>query len=259
MNVRIDGWLVGKVVIVSGGVGGCGGVVFELFVVQGVKVVIVDCDGDVVEMFVVWLCDVGLQVIGFGVDVLKQVDVWQVVEVVCKQYGNVDILFNYVGMLIVKLFFDIEELEWDWLMGVNVKSMFLMMQVVLLQMLEKGCGSIVCMLLILVVCVMLGEVLYDVIKGVCYMFVWVIVVEYCDCGICCNVLVLGFICMLYGMCEFRDLQVMGVDVIEVVIVQQQGWLCELVEVVVVVLFFVFDELSFVNGVYLFVDNCFFVV
>jgi len=41
-------------------------------------------------------------------------------------------------------FLEISESEWDWLMAVNVKSMYLMTKAVLPGMLAAGGGSIVC-------------------------------------------------------------------------------------------------------------------
>ncbi|MCA8313548.1 SDR family oxidoreductase [Burkholderia multivorans] len=67
-----------------------------------------------------------------------------------------------------------------WLMGVNVKSMFLMTQAVLLQMLEKRRCSIVCTSSISAVCATPGEVLYDATKGARHMSGRAIAVEYRD-------------------------------------------------------------------------------
>ncbi|WP_176051471.1 SDR family oxidoreductase [Burkholderia sp. BCC1644] len=256
MNVKIDGRLAGKVAIVSGGAGGCGGAASELFAAQGAKVAIVDRDGDAAETLAARLRDAGLQAIGLGADVSKQAEVRNAVDAARKQYGNADILFNHAGTLIVKPFLDIEESEWDWLMGVNVKSMFLMTQAVLPQMLEKGRGSIVCTSSISAVCATPGEVLYDATKGACHMFARAIAVEYRDRGIRCNALAPGFIRTPHGMRELKDLQAMGVDATEAAIAVQQGRLCEPSEVAAAALFLASDESSFVNGTHLFVDNCF---
>lgn len=60
-----------------------------------------------------------------------------------KQYGRIDVLFNHAGTIIVKPFLDLTEGEWDRLMSINVKSVFLMTREVLPDMLEQGAGSIV--------------------------------------------------------------------------------------------------------------------
>ncbi|SAK86677.1 short-chain dehydrogenase/reductase SDR [Caballeronia hypogeia] len=256
MTVKLDGRLAGKVAIVSGGAGGCGAAAASLFAAQGAKVAIVDRDFDAAETLASRLRDDGLQAIGIGADVSNQTDVRRAVARARDAYGNANILFNHAGTLIVKPFLDIEETEWDWLMSVNVKSMFLMTQAVLPQMLEQGGGSIVCTSSISAVCATPGEVLYDATKGACHMFARAIAVEYRDRGIRCNALAPGFIRTPHGIRELKDLQAMGVDATEEAIAQQQGRLCEPSEVAAAALFLASDESSFVNGTHLFVDNCF---
>jgi len=60
------------------------------------------------------------------------------------EFDPADALFNHAGTLIVKSFLEVQEHEWDWLMAVNVKSMYLVTQAVLPQMISNGAGSIVC-------------------------------------------------------------------------------------------------------------------
>lgn len=60
------------------------------------------------------------------------------------EFGPADVLFNHAGTLIVRPFLEVQEHEWDWLMAVNVKSMYLVTQAVLPQMIANGAGSIVC-------------------------------------------------------------------------------------------------------------------
>ncbi|MBN3725947.1 SDR family NAD(P)-dependent oxidoreductase [Burkholderia sp. Ac-20379] len=256
MTSRIDGRLAGKVAIVSGGAGGCGGAASELFARQGARVAIVDRDGHAAESLAASLRDQGLQAMGFGADVSKKADVDRAVAAARAAFGPADILFNHAGTLIVKPFLEIEEDEWDWLMSVNVKSMYLMTQAVLPQMLEKGKGSIVCTSSISAVCATPGEVLYDATKGACHMFARAIAVEYRDRGIRCNAIAPGFIRTPHGIRELADLQAMGVDATEEAIAAQQGRLCEPSEVAAAALFLASDEASFVNGTHLFVDNGF---
>ena len=256
MNVKIDGRLAGKVAIVSGGAGGCGGAASELFAAQGREGRDHRPRRRRRRHACVAAARCGPASDRPGADVSKQAEVQQAVNAAREQYGNADILFNHAGTLIVKPFLDIEESEWDWLMGVNVKSMFLMTQAVLPQMLEKGRGSIVCTSSISAVCATPGEVLYDATKGACHMFARAIAVEYRDRGIRCNALAPGFIRTPHGMRELKDLQAMGVDATEAAIAVQQGRLCEPSEVAAAALFLASDESSFVNGTHLFVDNCF---
>lgn len=256
MTARLDGRLAGKVAIISGGAGGCGGAASELFARQGARVAIIDRDGDAAETLASKLRDEGFAAAGFSADVSKKADVEHAVAAARERFGAADILFNHAGTLIVKPFLEIEEEEWDWLMSVNVKSMYLMTRSVLPQMLEKGRGSIVCTSSISAVCATPGEVLYDATKGACHMFARAIAIEYRDRGIRCNAIAPGFIRTPHGIRELKDLQAMGVDATEEAIALQQGRLCEPSEVASAALFLASDESSFVNGTHLFVDNGF---
>jgi NAD(P)-dependent dehydrogenase (short-subunit alcohol dehydrogenase family) len=256
MNARHEGRLAGKVAIISGGAGGCGAAASTLFARQGARVAIIDRDGDAAETLAAILRDEGLSAAGFGADVARKQDVARAVAAAREKFGPADVLFNHAGTLIVKPFLDIEEDEWDWLMAVNVKSMYLMTQAVLPQMLEKSAGTIICTSSISAVCATPGEVLYDTTKGACHMFARAIAVEYRDRGIRCNAIAPGFIRTPHGIREIDQLRAMGVDVSEGSIAQQQGRLCEPSEVAAAALFLASDESSFVNGTHLFVDNGF---
>jgi NAD(P)-dependent dehydrogenase (short-subunit alcohol dehydrogenase family) len=255
-QAKRDNRLAGKVAIVSGGAGGCGAAASTLFAEHGARVAIIDRDRDAAETLAAVLREAGGEAIGLGADVSQKTQVLDAVEAAKSAYGDADILFNHAGTLIVKPFLEIEETEWDWLMSVNVKSMYLMTQAVLPQMLAKGKGSIICTSSISAVLATPGEVLYDATKGACHMFARAIAVEYRDRGIRCNAIAPGFIRTPHGMRELKDLQAMGVDATEEAIALQQGRLCEPSEVPSAALFLASDESSFVNGTHLFVDNCF---
>lgn len=226
--------LLDKVAIISGGAGGCGEAASRLFAAEGAKVVIVDRNGDAAQELARQIKAAGGEALGVGADVL----------------------FNHAGTLIVKPFLDVEEEEWDWLMAVNVKSMYLMTRAVLPQMLAKGKGSIVCTSSISAEYATPGEVVYNATKGACQMFARAIAVEFRDRGIRCNAVAPGFIRTAHGIREMKELQAMGVDASEAAISLQQGRLCEPEEVARAALFLASDEASFVSGAHLFVDNCF---
>ena len=148
------------------------------------------------------------------------------------------------------------EAEYDWLMNVNVRSMFLMTQAVLPGMLAAGKGAIVCTSSISAVAATPMEVLYDTTKGAVHMFARAIAVEYRDRGIRCNAVCPGFIKTPHGLREVDALTKYGVDASEAAMKAQQGRMCEPEEVASAALFLLSDEASFVNGAQLFVDNGF---
>jgi len=248
--------LAGKVAIISGGAGGCGAAASRLFAEEGAAVGIIDRDEPGAVALARELTAKGFTAVAAAADVSKADQVTRAVEAVRKALGPAKILFNHAGTLIVKRFLETTEEEWDGLMAVNVKSMFLMTRAVLPQMIESGGGAIVCTSSISAVAATPGEVLYDTTKGACHMFARAIAVEYRDKNIRCNALCPGFIRTPHGMRELRDLTALGVDVSEAAIAAQQGRICEPEEVARAALFLASDEASFISGTHLFVDNGF---
>ncbi|MFZ6045529.1 SDR family NAD(P)-dependent oxidoreductase [Pseudomonas sp. CR3202] len=248
--------LLDKVAIISGGAGGCGEAASRLFAAEGARVVIVDRNGDAARELARQVKAAGGEALGVGADVSQADQVKAAVAAGEAAFGGADVLFNHAGTLIVKPFLDVEEDEWDWLMAVNVKSMYLMTRAVLPQMLAKGKGSIVCTSSISAEYATPGEVVYNATKGACQMFARAIAVEFRDRGIRCNAVAPGFIRTAHGIREMKELQAMGVEASEAAISLQQGRLCEPEEVARAALFLASDEASFVSGAHLFVDNCF---
>jgi len=248
--------LKGKIALVSGGAGGCGAAAVRLFAAEGAAVGIVDRDAAAGEGLAAELRRQGHKAAFAAADVSKASDVNAAVESITMALGAPNVLFNHAGTIVVKPFLEITESEWDWLMAVNVKSMYLMTKAVLPAMLAAGGGSIVCTSSISAVAATPLEVLYDTTKGACHMFARAIAVEFRDRGIRCNAVCPGFIRTAHGMREVEQLTKGGVDASEATMAVQQGRMCEPEEVARAALFLASDESSFVNGTHLFVDNCF---
>ncbi|MBD9649356.1 SDR family oxidoreductase [Ensifer sp. PDNC004] len=250
------GRLSGKVALISGGAGGCGLAASELFAREGAKVAIVDLPRSKGEEVAASIRANGGEAIFAPADVSVSAEVTSAVKAVEAAFGSITVLFNHAGILAVGPFLETEEDEWDRLMAVNVRSMFLMTKAVLPGMLAAGGGSIVCTSSISAVAATPMEVLYDTTKGACHMFARAIAVEFRDRGIRCNAVCPGFIATDHGKRELVGLSKYGVDVSEAAIAAQQGRMCDPKEVANAALFLASDEASFVNGTHLFVDNCF---
>lgn len=250
------GRLAGKVALVSGGAGGCGEAASRLFAAEGAAVGIVDLPSSRGAEVAAELEAAGSRAVFAAADVSDEDQVVAAVAKVTAALGAVTVLFNHAGTLVVKPFLDTTPAEWDRLMAVNVRSMFLMTRAVLPGMIGAGGGSIVCTSSISAVAATPMEVLYDTTKGACHMFARAIAVEFRDRNIRCNAVCPGFIQTPHGMREVEALTRYGVDVSEAAIAAQQGRMCRPEEVARAALFLASDEASFVNGTHLFVDNGF---
>ncbi|GAB2174660.1 SDR family NAD(P)-dependent oxidoreductase [Dongia sp. agr-C8] len=248
--------LAGRSTLISGGASGCGAAAARLFAAEGAKVAIVDRQAELGEKLATEIRAGGGAAVFAEADVSKADAVKAAVAKATEAFGPPSVLFNHAGSIVVKPFLETTEAEYDWLMNVNVRSMFLMTQAVLPGMLAAGKGAIVCTSSISAVAATPMEVLYDTTKGAVHMFARAIAVEYRDQGIRCNAVCPGFIKTPHGMREVDALTKYGVDASEAALKAQQGRMCEPEEVASAALFLLSDEASFVNGAQLFVDNGF---
>ena len=248
--------LAGRSTLISGGASGCGAAAARLFAAEGAKVAIVDRQVDLGKRLADEIRCAGGDALFAEADVSQANAVKAAVAAATDAFGPPTALFNHAGSIVVKPFLETTEAEYDWLMNVNVRSMFLMTQAVLPGMLAAGKGAIVCTSSISAVAATPMEVLYDTTKGAVHMFARAIAVEYRDQGIRCNAVCPGFIKTPHGLREVDALTKYGVDASEAALNAQQGRMCEPEEVASAALFLLSDEASFVNGAQLFVDNGF---
>ena len=247
--------LTGRNIVISGGATGAGGASSELFAAEGAHVAIIDINEGAARTTVEKITANGGKAFLVAADVSKGAQVRRAAEHVLEVFdGRVDGLFNHAGTVIVKAFLDCTEEDWDFMMDVNVRSMFLMTRALLPPMLAAGRGAIVNTSSISAVAGTEKEVLYCTSKGACHMFTRAIAIEYRAAGIRCNAVCPGFIRTPHGLRELTELRALGVDVSEADISRLQGRICEPREVATAALFLMSDDASFVNGETLFVDN-----
>ena len=140
MNVRAD-LLAGRTAVVTGGGGGIGRGISELFAANGAKVVVAEIEEARAAETVAAIAAAGGDAVGEVVDVRDRVQV----EAMGERVGSVDVLVNNVGHYLDGRgsFLDSDEAEWDALYRVNLHHVFLCTQVFAPAMVSSGRGSIV--------------------------------------------------------------------------------------------------------------------
>ncbi len=132
-----------KVALVSGGSRGMGAAEALIFAREGAKVVI----GDVLEeegrRTEAQITDAGGECLYLPLDVTNQSDWRSAVETAVSHFGKLDILVNNAGVGGHGRVEDTTEEEWDRVMGINAKGVFLGTQAVIPEMRRAGGGSIV--------------------------------------------------------------------------------------------------------------------
>jgi meso-butanediol dehydrogenase/(S,S)-butanediol dehydrogenase/diacetyl reductase len=135
--------LSGRVAIITGAASGMGRAVALLFHQNGAKVIVVDIDEVGGEATVNEIRRGGGEAIYVLADVSRSAAVENFVETAIARYGRIDILHNNAGVVLVKFLEDTSEEEWDRVLGVNLKSIFLAVKYVVPHMKRQGGGCII--------------------------------------------------------------------------------------------------------------------
>jgi NAD(P)-dependent dehydrogenase (short-subunit alcohol dehydrogenase family) len=135
--------LLGKTAIITGAAGGIGRAAALLFGREGGAVSLVDLNQPVGEKLVREISEAGGRAIFERADVTQSADCRRVVERTLKEFGNIHILFNNAGIIRRASVVELTEQDWDAVMAVNLKSIFLMCRVVIPAMARAGGGSII--------------------------------------------------------------------------------------------------------------------
>jgi len=132
-----------KTAIITGAGGGIGGAIALYFAGEGAKVVIADIDGQAAGARAAEISVQGAAAFAAIVDVTDKKSVRQMVQSTLERWGRIDILVNVAGGAQIKPVIDMEESDWDHIIDMNLKSVFLCSQAVLPPMLKQRYGKIV--------------------------------------------------------------------------------------------------------------------
>lgn len=132
----------GRGVVVTGAAQGMGRAIAEAFISEGARVVLADLNE---EGVVKTAGELGQNGNTFAVrcDVTKADDVKSLIESAVDKLGAVDVFVNNAGTITMRQVIDLGEDEWDLVMDVNAKGVFLCTRAVLPHMLDRKSGAIV--------------------------------------------------------------------------------------------------------------------
>ncbi|MFQ5682768.1 MAG: SDR family NAD(P)-dependent oxidoreductase [Candidatus Binatia bacterium] len=135
-----------RVVIVTGGGVGIGRAYSLGLAKEGARIVVADIQEDAAKKVTDEIAVAGGQAVSAAVDVTSPERTQKMAETALKHYGRIDILVNNAGLYTAikkKPFFEITPEEWDSVMAVNVKGLFLCVQAVYPAMKKQGKGKII--------------------------------------------------------------------------------------------------------------------
>jgi NAD(P)-dependent dehydrogenase (short-subunit alcohol dehydrogenase family) len=133
----------GKTALITGAASGIGRATALLFAREGASVVLTDVNESAGRTVATEITKHGGRAIFEPADVTRAADCQRVMERAVGDFGGIHILFNNAGIIRRASVVELSETDWDRVMAVNVKAIFLMCRQVIPIMASGGGGSII--------------------------------------------------------------------------------------------------------------------
>ena len=132
-----------KIAIVTGGAGGIGSAIVQRLAREGAKIAVADIDGQAAQARAADVIKTKGDALAMVADVTNKQSVEHMVKATNDRWGRIDILVNVAGGADRKAVVDMTAQDWDHIVDMNLKSVFLCSQAVLPTMLKQKYGKIV--------------------------------------------------------------------------------------------------------------------
>lgn len=135
-----------RVALITGGASGIGCATAELFAREGARVVVADLNGPAASQTAERIRNNGGEAVSIQVDVSKAKDAEEMVTYTLSSYGQIDILFNSAGIIGREAYlWEATEEDFDQIISVNLKGVFLSCKYAIPHMLERRSGVVLSM------------------------------------------------------------------------------------------------------------------
>jgi NAD(P)-dependent dehydrogenase (short-subunit alcohol dehydrogenase family) len=132
-----------KVALITGGASGIGRATALLFAREGAAIALADVNADAGLRVAEEITEAGGRAFFEPVDVARAADCQRLAKRTIWEFGRVDILFNNAGIIRRATVLELTEDDWDRVMTVNVKSIYLLSREVIPLMQKAGGGTII--------------------------------------------------------------------------------------------------------------------
>jgi NAD(P)-dependent dehydrogenase (short-subunit alcohol dehydrogenase family) len=180
----------GETAIITGAGSGIGEATAKLFAAEGARVAVIDRDTEGGSRVA---GELGPSSFFLAADVTSATDMEMIARTVAERFGRIDILFNNAGVAYVGALHETSEQEWDRVMAVNAKAIFLASKYVIPVMINQRSGCIINMAACGAVMALAQRVAYIASKGAVHAITRAMQVDYCRYNIRGNSLLPGTI------------------------------------------------------------------
>ena len=110
---------------------------------EGAKVVVSDIDIKECQNVCDEIKKIGSDAIAVKCDISKKSDVDAMIKKTMQKFQKIDILINNAGVVLMKPFVEMTEKDWDFVLDINLKGVFLCTNAVVKQMIKQKSGKII--------------------------------------------------------------------------------------------------------------------
>jgi 3-oxoacyl-[acyl-carrier protein] reductase len=183
----------GKIALVTGAARGIGQAIALKLATDGADLALCDLNAEWLEETASKVKELGRNVECYSVDVSNGDAVNETVKAVEKDFGQIDILVNNAGITKDGLLMRMSEDDWDAVLNVNLKGVFLFTKAAMRGMMKKRSGSIINIASIIGLIGNAGQANYAASKGGVISFSKTVARELASRNVRCNAVAPGFI------------------------------------------------------------------
>ena len=245
--------LEGKSAVITGAANGIGRATAVVFAAEGARIVATDIDADGLESLRSELEAAGAACTTVVGDVSQDTDARRMIDAAVERYGRLDVLVANAGVIPLGSITESTAEDWDYVMSIDGRGMFLSCKYAIEAMLETGGGAIVCLSSISGMAGQARQSTYGPAKFAASGLTKHLAVEWADKGIRVNAVAPGTI-RTEAVRRLPE-QPGGAEYIEEIRKQHpMGRLGEPEEVAKAIAFLASDDASFITGAILAVDG-----
>ena len=182
-----------QIVLVTGGARGIGKAIAENFAKKGAHLVIADISLSSAEETAREISATGVKTLALALDVSKSGDVTAAFANIIKEFGRIDVVINNAGITKDGLILRMKEEDWDAVININLKGVFLCSKEAVKLMMKQRYGRIVNIASVVAFIGNPGQANYSASKAGIVGLTRTIAAEYASRGVTVNAVAPGFI------------------------------------------------------------------
>ena len=183
-----------KNAIITGGARGIGEAIARKLAANGINIIIWDVNAESAQATAAAIAkEYGVKAGGAAVDVTKSEMVDAAAAEVAKEYGSIDILVNNAGVTRDKLMVMMKDDDWDFVLNINLKGVFICTRTIARIMAKQRSGAIVNIASVVGLMGNVGQANYSASKGGVIALTKTTAREFAPRGVRCNAVAPGFI------------------------------------------------------------------